>query len=212
MPARAFSSEEFSVLERYFAEAQSTRNRLLFLLGCATGLRITELLSLRVSDVWETGAARREIYIQRQRLKGGRSARRRSVRGRRIPLAEPVRNAIAAHVENGLWALPDRHLFASRQNLFKPMSRWHAHRILLRAVAACGLNSDRISNHSYRKFFAQGIYARTKDLLLTQAALSHANPLTTARYLCTDERRVDEAILALSSMAPATQNAVTQTA
>lgn len=199
MAARAFTPDEFTRLENYFAQSNSTRNLALFLVGCATGLRITELLSLRVEDVWSNGLPNRELRVERRRLKGGRGPYRRAVRSRRIPLGETIRKVIAGHVEAGLWANPTAFLFAAPHRPDRPISRWHAHRILLRACQICGVPTDRISNHSYRKFFAQNIYAQTKDLLLTQAALAHSNPPTTARYIATDEGKVDAAILALQT-------------
>lgn len=199
MAARAFTPDEFTRLEIHFAKSGSTRNFLLFLLGCASGLRITELLGLKVEDLWLNGQPRRDLCVERRRLKGGRGPYRRAVRSRRIPLAEPVQKVIAAHVESVLWTDPKAFVFASPRRPDRPIARWHAHRILLRACAVCGVPTDRISNHSYRKFFAQNIYSQTKDLLLTQAALAHSNPLTTARYIATDEGRVDAAILAVQT-------------
>ena len=48
MPARPFTEPEYLLLSNHFAASHRTRDRLLLVLGCATGYRIQELLSLTV--------------------------------------------------------------------------------------------------------------------------------------------------------------------
>ena len=98
MSARPFTESEFSLLSAHFAAAGKTRNLLLLKLGCGTGYRISEVLALRVRDVWTGMEVARELTIARRNLKGGRGAYHRSVRGRRVPLAEPVREVIREHL------------------------------------------------------------------------------------------------------------------
>ena len=49
---RALKSEEVMLISDSFYGKYERRNRALFLLGCKTELRISELLSLRVKDVY----------------------------------------------------------------------------------------------------------------------------------------------------------------
>ncbi len=205
MSARAFTPAEYHLLEQHFATTADTRGHLLLVLGCNTGLRITELLGLTQADV-ATGLgteARRELFVARRRLKGGKSMRRRSVSGRRIVLGEPVREAIQAHLERIGPVDPRTCLFRSRQSGSLAMSRWQAHRLLVGACRACGVDGTRISNHSYRKYFCTSLFKATKDLLLVQACVGHSSPLTTARYIMVNQSAVDQAILNLSATAPA---------
>lgn len=204
MSARAFTPTEYHTLEQHLAGLSDTRGHLLLVLGCNTGLRISELLGLTIADCWTGEAVRPELFVARRRLKGGRGIHRRAVSGRRIPLAEHVRQAIAEHLgtmgaENLTGAL-----FRSRQSGYGPMTRWHAHRLLVDACVACGINRYFVSNHTYRKTFAQFCYARTKCLLTTQRCLAHSSPLTTAIYLAIDQDAVDQTILDLTTPAPIT--------
>lgn len=98
MTARPLTPEELSKLDRYLTAHDRRRDRLLVALGRTTGLRVSELLSLRVLDVVEAGTPVRHLRIGRQRLKGGRSARARAVRGRVIPLGEAARSLIADQI------------------------------------------------------------------------------------------------------------------
>ena len=59
MSARPFTEAEFTSLTTHFSAAGKTRDVLLLKLGCGTGYRISELLALRVRDVWTgTGVAK----------------------------------------------------------------------------------------------------------------------------------------------------------
>lgn len=199
MSARPFSEGEYATLNRYFAGAGRTRDRLMLVLGCASGLRITELLGLRWSDVWGGQDVVSEIYVARSRLKGGRGEHKRSVCGRRIPLGEGVRRAIREHLDSIGTQDPSRALLSSRQSAGRPMARFHAYRILVEACTACGIETARVSNHSYRKTFAQSCYQRTHDLLLTQAAIGHSSPITTALYIRTSQSAVDAVVRGLTA-------------
>jgi integrase len=203
MAARAYTPEEYSRLENYFATAADTRGHLLLVLGCNTGLRITELLSLTVADCWTGSEVRPELFVARRRLKGGKGVHRRAVSGRRIPLAQHVRDAIAAHLRATGEVRPGDALFRSRQSGAGSMTRWHAHRILRAACAACGIAHFFVSTHSLRKTFAQLCYQKTRCLLTTQRCLAHRSPLTTAVYLNINQDAVDRTILDLTAPAPA---------
>jgi integrase len=68
--------------DRYHA-----RNHALLVLGCRTGFRISELLSLRLGDVWRDGKVLTEVEVARRYMKGKR-------RSRRLPLHEEARTAL----------------------------------------------------------------------------------------------------------------------
>lgn len=199
MSARAFTDHEISLLDRHFAEKSCTRDRVLLLLGVSCGLRIRELLSLTVGDVWTGQGVVRELFLQRARLKGGRSAKRRAIKGRRIPLADPVCDVIADHVARIGAFEPSRALFASRQSRGRPMAQFNAYRRLREACAACGIDTAGVSTHSYRKSFAQSVYGKTKDILLVQLAMGHASPLSTIAYLRSDQSKADHVIRELGA-------------
>lgn len=200
MSARPFNEQEFSLLSANFAAAGKTRNLLLLKLGCGTGYRISELLALRVRDVWTGTEVAKELTIARRNLKGGRGAYHRSVRGRRVPLAEPVREAIREHLATIGTDNPDRALFSTTCAKGEPMNRSAVFRVLTEACRRCGIDSTRISTHSLRKTFVGRIYkASNHDLIATQRIVGHTSPATTARYLETDSAQLDLLMLAVAA-------------
>ncbi len=53
MSARLFNESEYATLCAHFLSAGQTRDRLILVLGCGTGFRIQELLSITVGQVWK---------------------------------------------------------------------------------------------------------------------------------------------------------------
>lgn len=169
-----------------------TRDKALFVLGVRTGLRISELLSLKVGDVWQHGRVVDLVYIARRHLK-------KKVEGRAIPLHREAKEALQALVQElqaqGR-AAANAPLFQSRKG-GRAITRQQAHRVLKEAYEACEL-TGKVATHSLRKTFAQAVYRKVGgDLVKTQKALGHKNINSTLSYLSCQEEEVFEAILAL---------------
>jgi len=189
---------------KLLAALDRRRDQVLFLFGRLTGFRITELLSIRVGDIWGLAGVRSEITLSRQRLKGGQGAQRRRVRSRTVPLNPQLRAALQTYLDErfeGAEPAPDDFLFASRSGENRPISRVQAYRILKVAAVATG-RPERVATHSMRKTFAQDVFARSgHNLVLTQRALGHSSVMTTARYVSPDEEAISAAILGLGAPA-----------
>ncbi len=200
MSARPFTEPEYLLLSQHFAAARRTRDRLLLVLGCATGYRIQELLSLTVGQVWDGADVVKEITVARRDLKGGRGAYKRAVKGRRVPLSEAVRGAVRDHLTAIGPGEAARFLFATGRSHGAGMNRSQAFRVLVDACTACGIDTTRISTHSLRKTFVGRCYAASgRDLIKTQRAVGHSSPITTARYLETDTADLDRLVLTLAA-------------
>lgn len=200
MSARPFTESEFSSLMNHFTSHGRTRDAALLALGCGTGFRIQELLSVTVGHVWHGEAVAPEITLARRDLKGGKGTYRRAVRSRRVPLGEGVRKALATHLAITGTGDPARPVFGTSRSGEAGMDRSQAFRTLVNACAACGIDTARISTHSMRKTFARRVYAGSgHDLIRTQRALGHTSPVTTARYLETDSAALDRLILDIAA-------------
>jgi integrase len=193
--ARPFTEIELEkTLESLRSEGRD-RDALLLEMGSSLGFRISELLSLKVDKVAENRIARSEIIVSRRNLKGGKGARRRSVHNRRIIVPERLRRALTDYLGRST-LFPGSYLFQSREGGNRPIGRSQAHRIIVGAANAAGV-CGRIATHSMRKSFVKRIYALSDhDLIKTQRIVGHRSPLTTARYLETDQADLDALVRA----------------
>lgn len=162
----------------------SLRDKCLFTLGVKTGFRISELLSLKLSEMKQYGVVKNEITVKRAKMKG-------KIRTRSVPLAPPTHTILKAYVAT----LPtgQKYLFESKKGL--RLSRHQAWRVIKEAAEANKLGGN-ISTHSMRKTFAFKIYNKLgKDIFKTQKALGHVSVLSTVSYLFFSSTEIDEAIL-----------------
>jgi integrase len=188
--SRPLSQDEARRVQASFRGAFALRDRALCVMGLKTGFRISELLSLKVKDVWKDGHAAKVVRVPRKAMKGQHAARS-------LPLHEEARAAIRAWLEVLGTHRPDAFLFEG-QRKGKAIDRTHAYRILQTAYKANGLEG-KLGSHAMRKTFAHGVYGALKqDLVKTQKALGHKNINSTVAYLgFGTDAEVNEAILSL---------------
>ena len=177
---RPLDNNEIRRVSACFEGTFEARNRGLFMIGVSTGGRISELLSLRIGDVWQNGKAVTDLLYEKNIVKGGEVSRA-------VPVNRDGRTAIAQLVDwhrERFSTLPkSRPLFPSRQGKApQPMSRRTAHNVLKAAFIAAGLNGH-LATHSLRKSFAQRVYDRSGDIFMVQELLGHRNVATTQKYL-----------------------------
>ena len=72
---RPLDSDEIRRVSACFTGTYAVRNRGLFLLGVSTGGRISELLSLRIGDVYQNGRAVTDLLFDKSIVKGGEVSR-----------------------------------------------------------------------------------------------------------------------------------------
>jgi integrase len=201
--ARSLTHEESDAL---LAALPTLRDRLFFLMGFHTGLRISELLSLKVHQVAMGLNPKLEIVIEMSSLKGGKSAARRKVRGRAIPMHPSLGSEIRNYLSDfpGGFPSPGAFLFPSRKGDNMPIGRKHAWRIVKAGARVAGLDDARISTHTMRKSFAAAIYeASGHDILATKELLGHSHIDTTIKYLDPDRERMRGLVTGLAARTPA---------
>ena len=171
------------------------RNRGLFMLGVSTGGRISELLSLRIGDVYQNGKPVTDLLYDKSIVKGGEVSRAVPVNtdGMRA-----ISDLIRWHREQYRTAKASRPLFPSRNGSGKQrMTRRAAHNVLKSAFLMAGLNGH-LATHSLRKSFAQRLYEQTGDVFAVQEMLGHKSIATTQKYLGVNYASVREAIEKMS--------------
>lgn len=166
------------------------RDRCLFVLGVRSGFRVSELLSLRIKDVYANGGVLDMAKVARKNTKG-------RVMSRSVPLHPEARAVLKAHIKQMIAQREseDAYLFKSRKGGNRPIGREQAWRILNYAYRKSGLTGS-TGTHSMRKTFAKRVYDKSKkNVFLTQKALGHRDINSTISYLSFDEDEVRKLIL-----------------
>ncbi|MGM9535948.1 MAG: tyrosine-type recombinase/integrase [Intestinibacter sp.] len=155
---------------------KNMRNYLLALYGFYSGLRISDLLPLRVKDVKN----RTHIRIIEEKREHKRD----------VVIPKKLQKITAVYIAN---KEEEEFLFKSNRGYNKPISSTQAYRILNDAAKAANVNVN-IGTHSLRKTFAYHLYKNTKDIVYVQEILGHSNINITKRYLGIDIDEVEDAI------------------
>lgn len=159
------------------------RNIALIELLYATGLRISELVSLPLA------ATRGDPRMILVRGKGGRE--------RMVPLSEPARDAVSEWLEHRKslkTAKASAFLFPAGGKLGH-LTRQTVFLMLKDMAAAAGLDPTHISPHAVRHAFATHLLAHGADLRAIQTLLGHADVATTEIYTHILEDRLKELVL-----------------
>jgi site-specific recombinase XerD len=182
---RALSDTEVS---KVLSALKSERDRCLFILGLRTGFRISELLSIRIQDVYQGNKALDQLRVLRGNLKDHKT--------RTVALHAQAKEYILEYVSTLTNLDPTQPLFLSQQGVNKALTRHGAAKVLKQAYAEAGLTGPGLATHSMRKSFAVRVYEKLNhDLLSTQKALGHSGLINTLRYLPEPAQdKIDDAI------------------
>lgn len=155
------------------------RNYLMFVIGINTGLRVSDILALRVSDVKD----KTHITITEQKTD----------KTKRFFINDQLRQDINVYIKD---MEPNEYLFKSRQRdkegNYKHMSRVRAYQILNDVAGPYGL--DEIGTHTMRKTFGYWHYKQHKDIALLQNLFNHSAPSITMRYIGIDQDIMDKSV------------------
>ncbi|MBW0157098.1 site-specific tyrosine recombinase XerD [Sedimentimonas flavescens] len=169
---------------------EQIRNRCLMEMLYATGMRVTELVSLPVS------AARGDPAVLLIRGKGGKE--------RMVPLSTPAREALgdwlklrdAAEEEARISRRtpPSRFLFPSTSKEGH-MTRQGFHGLLKDIAVSAGISPARVTPHVLRHAFATHLLQGGADLRAIQTLLGHADLSTTEIYTHVLDEHLKELVL-----------------
>ena len=192
---RPLDNAEIRSVSEAFGGVFAVRNRSLFMLGVSVGGRISELLALKVNDVWQNGKPVKDLLFDLSIVKGGEVSRAVPVN---IDGRHAIENLIAWHANLFGEISSTRPLFPSRKGRgLKAMTRIAAHDALKTVFGAAGLNG-KLGTHSLRKSYAQRLYEQTNDIYAVQEMLGHKSVVTTQRYLGVNYASVRDASEAMS--------------
>ena len=159
-----------------YLKNKNERDYVLFSLGIYTGLRIRDILKLKISDVKGKNA----LNIRDNKTN----------KENKLEFNSELNRVLRDYCKD---KDPDDFLIKSRKGYNKPISREQAYKIL-RAVAL-KFNLECIGCHSLRKTFGYHLYRVTnKDIAQVQEALKHSDSSYTLRYIGVNQETLNNSV------------------
>jgi site-specific recombinase XerD len=171
----AIKSKKKIIIMKKFLESHSTRDYCLFLLGINTGIKLQELLSLRVHDVCD---------------KDGEITDFLSIPPYYNPpvyLNATIRQSLKKYINENSFIDTD-YLFRSRKTA-NPITRQQAYRIINAAAKNAGIDEP-VGMTTLRKTFGYHAYSQGVAISLIQKRLQHASPSETKHFIGIDQETV----------------------
>ncbi len=164
--------------EKQFIEAiqgkYNKRDKAIIKLAANTGLRVSELCSLNLSDV-KNGRIKEELLVRKEITKGKSE--------RLIPLNDKAKKAIEElltwNQDQNFKQDPDNFLLISQKG--NKFTRQHIQRIVKKAREKANLDI-KATPHSLRHTFATRVLDKTDNLRIVQKLLGHKSIATTQIY------------------------------
>lgn len=153
-----------------------TRDLLLFTMGINTGLRISDLLRLKVIDV------KGKSHVELKEQKTGKI--------KRFPLLGNLQSMIDEYIRG---KSDYDYLFKSRNGENKPITRVMAYMIINQAAKKADI-TDNIGTHTLRKTFGYHHYQTFHDVAILQYLLNHSSPSITLRYIGITQDNVENTL------------------
>jgi integrase len=141
------------------------RDYVLFVVGINTGLRISDILKLKVIDVKDKQC----ITIREQKTN----------KHKRIPINNNIKQDIDELIQH---KQDDDYLFDSHRKSKLHINRQQAYKIINDAARKAGI-TDNIGTHTLRKTFGYHHYQQFKDAITLQGIFNHSSLLVTLRYI-----------------------------
>lgn len=152
---------------------QNYRDYILFKFGINSGLRISDLLQLKVKDVKNT------YHISLIEKKTGK------------PKDFDINERLESQVNDYIVGMKDEeYLFKSRKGENKPIGRVQAYRILRKAADKIGLK--KIGTHTLRKTYGYWHYKKNKDVAMLQNIFNHSSPSITLDYIGIKQEEINK--------------------
>lgn len=144
---------------------ENIRDYILFELGIYSGLRISDILKLKVKDV------KGQTHFTLREQKTGKSKKMKIHQSLKVELNKYIKGKS-----------DDEYLFRSQKGDNNPIQRMQAWRIINSAANRVGIVGE-IGTHTLRKTFGYHFYNQTKDIVMLQNIFNHVNPNVTLAYI-----------------------------
>lgn len=154
---------------------KNERNYVMFCIGIYTGLRISDILQLKVRDL------KNRDYV--------RLIEKKTTKDNKLLINPVLKRILNKYLEN---RNDDDFIIKSREGKNEPLSRDMAYKILKDAAKEAGVIE--IGTHTLRKTFGYHFYAKTKDIGLLMELFNHSKEYITLKYIGINQDKKDKAI------------------
>lgn len=154
------------------------RDSLIFNIGIYIGLRVSDILKLKVSEMKDKD----RITIREKKTNKLKT----------FPIRENIKNKIKEYINKYNLSNEDYLFFTQKKYCDKPMDRVNFYRKINSVAKKININC-KIGTHSLRKTFGYHFYQQTKDLTLLQQIFNHSSSAITLRYIGITQDNIDNA-------------------
>lgn len=171
---------------KVYLKSKSERNYVVFMFGIYSGLRVSDIIPLKVKDITSN-------RIEIKEMKTGKF--------RRFPINPELRKAINQYIKDKNLQSYD-YLFPSRKKVkadgvrTQHISRVAVYQFLKEAGNYIGLTN--IGTHTMRKTFGYHHYKKNKNVAILMQIFNHSSPDITLGYIGFSQDELDETILNFS--------------
>jgi len=161
-----------------FSEKTAFRNRLIIKMIIYTGIRVSEMLNLRLKDMFKED----DVYLLQIRGKGNKP--------RVVMIKESI---IKNDLNNWLdMRISDEDLVVCNKSGNR-LTQAYVSRVVEKILISCGIRKEKNGAHMLRHTFATMLYQKHHDLILVQEALGHADINTSRIYTHFDKEKLKKA-------------------
>lgn len=154
---------------------ENERNYIMFIVGIYSGLRISDILKLKIYDV------KNKKYLNLREKKTGKQ--------RMFEINPILKKELEYYIDG---KDPDDYLIKSRENFNRPICPSMAYKILREVGERFGLES--IGTHTLRKTFGYHFYRQTHDVVTLMKIFNHSHPGVTLRYIGIEQESINNAM------------------
>jgi integrase/recombinase XerD len=180
--AKELTAQEIKRIDKCFAETRyEHRNRAIFFLGLGSGMRISEIVNLRIKDVRPYGKLVDELVLEKHSTKAKKS--------RTVAISDQAQKHLQTWLDSRDDLEHDSPLFPSQKYPRRPMGTNYAVQLMSKIFKDAVVPNA--SSHSMRRTLINRMDKNGERIKVIQEQVGHTNLSTTQKYLevTPDEKR-----------------------
>ncbi|MCK8826816.1 tyrosine-type recombinase/integrase [Natroniella acetigena] len=179
------SKTKIKEIKKMLLSKKKWRDYVLFVCGINFGLRIGDLLKLRIKDVIDSSKNVRDNFEIVEQKTGKRNT---------IKINQEAVKAIELLTDKTLvTANMNNYLVYNTRDCSKSISRVQAYKLVRKWCRQVGIIEEAIGTHTLRKTWGYHAHKQGISIAVIQAKYKHSSVKTTRHYLGIEQKDVDEA-------------------